>query len=143
MQSQPGTSPIGNVSLDRIRKGLQETPTLVVDTSSDLPRFRVFIVHYSLDLTVPWDPSDRVPDYVRPPRGLYHHEFLDTVTPEVFKAGVLYPGVDILGLARQLGKSLNREFRRRQEETIRKQIEEELRQLEAARKKAGGTHQHP
>jgi hypothetical protein len=138
MQAQTETPAVGNVSFERIRRGLADASSVISDTSSEIPRFRLLIEQYVIDLGVPWDAADLVPDYIRPPRGLYHHEFLDTVTPDEFKSGMLFPGVDVLGPATSLVNSLKSAHRRRQQEKIRKQIEEELRQLEAARKKAGG-----
>lgn len=122
------------VSLDRIRKGLGSTRPIRPEETGRVT-FRVIIDGFNVPLTRPWQGSDVLPRYVRPAHPLYHHEFLQMVTPEAFRAGVLYPGVDLLSLARALAGDTGRGTRRR-EAAVRRQIREELRRLIEAQTKA-------
>ena len=121
-------------SLERIRRGLLTPPAIEVPHATDPLRFRLTIEgQRPLLLLPPWDPSDAVPDYVRTGRPLYHHEFLQMVTPEDFRSGVLYPGVDLLGASQSLISGIRDAIQRRRQEAIRRRIKEELRLLEAAK----------
>jgi hypothetical protein len=129
-------SPARDPALEPLRAALHNPPPILVDTSGTTTRFRVTVEERGLRLPLPWLPDRAVANGVRPFRPLYHHEFLGEVTPDIFRSGVQYPtGVNVLSVLRALGNSLNRELRRREEQRIRKRIQEELRQLEAARKK--------
>ena len=103
-QAQP--APPAPVSLDRIRKGLENPPATVTVVSSnpDLPPiFRLEIRERPLPYEHLWE-RDWVPAYVRPTRGLYHHEFLEQVTPEIFRAVALHPCCPVLPLLNKLRK---------------------------------------
>jgi hypothetical protein len=85
-------------SLERVRRGLERPPSTIMIQSTDPsmpPIFRMEI----RDLPLPYDhlwERDGVPSYVRPTRGLYHHEFLDQVTPDFFRATSVYPCCPVL-----------------------------------------------
>jgi hypothetical protein len=134
-QTQDNSPASGDpTSLARIRRGLLITPVMDIHPAHDPVKFRVSIEGRRPLLVLPaWDPSDAVPDYVRTTRPLYHHEFLQMVTPEEFRSGVLYPGVDVLGPAQALISGIRDAIRRRREQAVRQRIKEELRLLEAAR----------
>ncbi len=59
------------------------------------PIFRLEIRDRPLPYDHLWE-RDWVPSYVRPTRGLYHHEFLDQVTPDFFRATSVYPCCPVL-----------------------------------------------
>lgn len=87
-----GTLP---VSLDRIRKALDETsaanaasdpnaPKLHVDVSK-VPVFRTQTASTGVPLSNIWDDGTGVGAYVRPANGLYDYEFKQMVTPDAVK----------------------------------------------------------
>jgi hypothetical protein len=131
---QPAPSVDDAVSLQRIRAGLH-APTLTIPATQEPLRYRVVIEGRRLRLVIPWDSSKdtAVPSYVRPSYLEPHYEFLRMVTPEEYRAGVLYPGADVLGPAAGLVKTLKQSARNRQIAAIRRQIADELRQIEEAK----------
>jgi hypothetical protein len=93
--SQPGAPP---VSLDRIRRGLEEpTPTVTVSSSNpDLPPvFRMEVNERQLEYEHLWL-RDFAPAYVRPTRPIDHHEFLEQVTPDLFRGTAMHPCCPVL-----------------------------------------------
>ncbi len=91
--TQTGSSDSLPVSLDRIRKALDETPTaaadaprpkLKVDTST-VPVFRTQTQGTTIRLTPVLDDGTNVGAYVRPPYGPYDYEFKQMVTPDAVK----------------------------------------------------------
>ena len=85
-------------SLERIRQGLEQPPATIMIQSADPnlpPIFRMEIRDRPLPYDHLWE-RDWVPAYVRPTRGLYHHEFLDQVTPDFFRATSVYPCCPVL-----------------------------------------------
>jgi len=85
-------------SLERIRQGLEQPPATIMIQSADPtmpPIFRMEIRDRPLPYDHLWE-RDWVPSYVRPTRGLYHHEFLDQVTPDFFRATSVYPCCPVL-----------------------------------------------
>jgi hypothetical protein len=67
-----------------------------------------------------------------------HHGFLESATPEEFRAATLYPiGVDLLPLANAVIKTIRKDMRARAEANARQAVKEELRLLLEAREKAG------
>jgi hypothetical protein len=104
-EAQP--APPAAVSLDRIRQGLESPPATVtvLSTSPDLPPvFRLEIRERPLPYEHLWK-RDWVPAYVKPTRGLYHHEFLAEVTPEIFRGVALHPCCPVLPLLNKLRKT--------------------------------------
>ena len=49
-----------------------------------------------------------MPSYVRPTRGLYHHEFLEQVTPDFFRATSVYPCCPVLPVVNFLRSKLGK-----------------------------------
>jgi hypothetical protein len=93
-QDQTGTGTLP-VSLDRIRKALDETnaahaasdpnaPKLHVDVSN-VPVFRTQTASTGIPLSSLWDDGTSVAAYIRPPNGLYDYEFKQMVTPDAVK----------------------------------------------------------
>lgn len=131
-------------SLDRIRARLAERPPitgppstpLLTTRPSDRPLFKVDIHGPSL---APWDWLDTgttVPAYVRPTSSPTHHEFLLGVTPEMFRGVAVHPyGVPVLSIGRAIANATRGALRRRQEANARREVQEALAALEAARKK--------
>jgi hypothetical protein len=95
-------------SLDRIRQGLEAPLTTVTVASSnpDTPLiFRLDVRDRPLPYEHLWQ-GDAVSAHVRPVRGLTHHEFLEQVTPDFFRATSMYPCCPVLPLINLLAKKL-------------------------------------
>ncbi|HSL23137.1 MAG TPA: hypothetical protein VK886_16520 [Vicinamibacterales bacterium] len=132
----PRPDPAAGSSLARIREGLRHPPVLEIPDLTDQVRFRVTVEGLRPLLVSPaWDPAGVVPDYVRSARPLYHHEFLQMVTPEEFRAGALYPGMSVSGIAQALVGGIREDIRRARQEAIRRQVKEELRRFLEEQKK--------
>jgi hypothetical protein len=138
LQSQtpaaPAPTPSLPVSLERIRKGLEEPPVVTVVTTEPgmPPRYRV-TVQEKLDLERLWREDLPVPAFVRPSRGLTHHEFLGTVTPELFRGTAQHPCCDVLPAIESLVSAINRARRTRAESRARREVRKALEELERAR----------
>jgi hypothetical protein len=89
-----------------------------------------------LPVAARWEEPDVLPSDVRSARPLYHREFLEMVTPEGFRGGTLYPGLDVFPLMQALAGEVRQANRRRREEAIRRRIREELRHIIEAQTKA-------
>ena len=125
--------------LARIRKALVELPALETRQveRGDRPVFRLSVIGRKPDQPL-WNDWWVVPSYVRPPMSPYHYEFLGQVTPESFRASVLYPGapttpfgdvgiaVPLVPIFEATAKGIARLNRRRREQAAR----EEMRALE-------------
>ena len=97
-------------SLERIRQGLEQPPATITIQSADPnlpPIFRMEIRDRPLPYDHLWT-RDWVPSYVRPTRGLYHHEFLDQVTPDFFRATSVYPCCPVLPVVNFLRGTLGK-----------------------------------
>ena len=97
-QATPPPEPAPAVSLDRIRRALEEPPSTVTVLSSDPtlpPVFRMDIKQRPLPYQHLWQ-GDYTSAHVRPVRGLTHHEFLEQVTPDFFRATSMYPCCPVL-----------------------------------------------
>jgi hypothetical protein len=100
--------PAPAVSLERLRRGLESPPATVTVPSSDPnlpPTFRLEVRERPLPYEHLWQ-GDWASAHVRPFRGLTHHEFLEQVTPDIFRGGVLYPCCDVLPAINLLLKAL-------------------------------------
>jgi hypothetical protein len=126
-------------SVARIQRELaRPLPAQPVQSSAAV--FRVRIEARPIKMSVPWDPANDtvVPAYIRPKIPLYHFEFLQAVTPEAFRAGVLFPiSIDVLPAVDIIVDAVRESHRRRQEERARREVDEALKRLLEARKKAG------
>jgi hypothetical protein len=125
-------------SLDRIRKGL-ETPvaTVTVESSNpDVPLiFRLEVRERPLPYEHLWQ-GDAVSAHVRPVRGLTHHEFLEQVTPDLFRATSMYPCCPVLPVINLLAKKLKTKERAqaRARAEVKKALKEYQDALAAERK---------
>ncbi|MGH9313362.1 MAG: hypothetical protein ACRD09_00545 [Vicinamibacterales bacterium] len=124
------------VSVERLQRELAKPAP---ETPVKIPHvFRVTIEGRSMRFPAPWDPANDtvVPSYVRPQMSIDHYEFLMAVTPQEFRAGVLYKiAIPVLPAAAQVVDAIRAAIRRRQEERARREVDEALRQLLEARKK--------
>ena len=99
--------PASAVSLDRIRRGLEEPLSTVTVLSTDPtlpPIFRMDIKERPLPYEHLWQ-GDSISAHVRPVRGLTHHEFLEQVTPDLFRSTSMYPCCPVLPLLAKLRKT--------------------------------------
>jgi hypothetical protein len=129
-------------SLDRIRKGL-ETPVATVTVESSTPDvpliFRLEVRERPLPYEHLWH-GDAVSAHVRPVRGLTHHEFLEQVTPDLFRSTSMYPCCPVLPLLaklRKTGPDKNAEAK------ARLQVKKELQELLESNERSGGANQTP
>jgi hypothetical protein len=121
--------------MERLRKALAETPAIVLTPplSSEGPVFRVTIHGPRPDPPV-WDAWSTVPSYIRPPMRLYSHEFMERVTPEIFRAQTLYPlGVPVVPLLGFVGKQIGTAQRRAAEGRARDEVRRALEVFAACR----------
>ena len=130
--------PAPAVSLDRIRRGLEEPPSTVTVLSTDPtlpPVFRMDIKERPLPYEHLWQ-GDFVSAHVRPVRGLTHHEFLEQVTPDFFRATSMYPCCPVLPVIKLLAKKLNTKegAQARAREEVKKALKEYQDALAAERK---------
>jgi hypothetical protein len=134
-QGSPEPSP---AALQRIRDAVGR-PGFDLDKAPDAPVFRVYIRERLPPPERLWTDETLVPPYVRTRAPAYHHEFLESGTPEEFRGGTLYPiGVDVIALTNTVIKAIRKEMRERAEANARQAVKEELRLLLEAREKAGG-----
>jgi hypothetical protein len=95
------------VSLERVRRGLEEPPATLTILSSDPnlpPVFRLEVRERPLAVENLWK-RDWVPPYVQPSRTYYHQEFLASVTPDLFRSTAMYPCCDVGPLLRLFKKT--------------------------------------
>lgn len=156
------------VSLDRIRKALDEkpaaagaegaTPKLKIDTTS-VPTFRTQTASTNIRLTNYFDDGTGVGAYVRPPNGPYDYEFKQMVTPDAVKGcGRLTQAECVQSFANQAATALLWNYatqKRRpavpsvppppdpETQRIRAQIQQELLDQQAAASTAATTPSKP
>jgi len=131
-------------SLDRIRARLAELPLFTEPPATapfstvpgDRPLFRVLVQGPGLP---PWDWLDTgttIPGYIRPTMPPTHHEFLMSVTPEVFRGATVHPvGVPVLSIVRAIADATRGPIRRHKEARARQEVQEALAAFEASRTK--------
>jgi len=128
------------VSLDRIREGLQREPVLTLDfLDPTIPLFRTSVTEKGLKLEDYWKigPDTAVSRDVRPSfASMWHHEFLSMTTPKqqiaasafgIFGNPIHPVGPPVLPIAKAIKGLLSNAERGR----IKRQIQEELKQIEA------------
>ena len=126
-------------SIARIQRELAK-PLPAQPVQSSAAVFRVRVEARPIRMLPPWDPANDtiVLAYIRPKIPLYHYEFLQAVTPEAFRAGVLFPiSVDVLPAIEKIADAIRAAHRRRQAQRAKMEVDEALKQLVEARKKAG------
>jgi len=108
------------VSLERVRRGLEQPPATLTILSSDPnlpPVFRLEVRERPLAVENLWQ-RDWVPAYVQPFRTYYHQEFLAGVTPELFRSTAMHPCCNVgplLRLFQKKGASKSAETKARRE----------------------------
>lgn len=89
--------------LQRIRRQLEaSSPLRDTAEATEQPTFRISISEESVDIRRFWGQPDAVSPWVRPSGGLWHHEYVDMVTPDAFKGyGAIFTNGQKAGLATQ------------------------------------------
>jgi hypothetical protein len=129
----PTAEPIPATSLERIRQALEEPQTTVTIVSNDPslpPVFRMDIERRPLPFEHLWQ-GDYASAHVRPLRGLTHHEFLEQVTPDFFRATSMYPCCPVLPALRLLRAKLG-PTRRESEAKARAEVKKALKEFQDA-----------
>ncbi len=112
-------------SLEQIRRNLERVSTLSAPPT--VPIFRVNITEPWLILDPPWRDDGLVPPYVHPQKPIYHHEFLESVTPEVFRGGTLFAtGVPLMPAIDATRKAIARSVRSYRHDRAREQVRRDL-----------------
>ena len=140
--------PADSAQLARIRRALDDQPPAIAVAAGspvrDGPVFRVTVHGRTADRPL-WENWATVPSYIRPSYPLYHNEFLTQVTPEFFRASVLYPGypttpyggvgvaVSLVPLFEAAAKGMAKMNRRRQEASAREEVRQALEEVLACR----------
>jgi hypothetical protein len=128
------------VSLDRIREGIQRDPKLKIDfLDPNIPLFRVSVHEKGLKLEDYWKigPDTAVSRDVRPPfASTLHNEFLNMTTPKQQIAASAFglfgnPTMPLGPPVLAIGSALKKVFSNAERGRIRRQIQEELKQIEA------------
>ena len=124
-------------ALERVRRRL-ERPAFDTVVDPEGPVFRVYVRERPLPPESLWTEETLRPSYVKTRFPLTHHEFLETVTPEEFRAATLYPiGVEVISLVDGAIKAVRKGMRERAETRARELVQQELKRLLEAREKAG------
>ena len=120
--------------LERIRRALAEPPAITVTSAPrEGPVFRVTILGPKSDRPV-WEERSAVPSYIRPSMPIYQYEFLQKVTPELFRGATLHPvGVPMVPLLESLRKQIGTALRKSAEARAREELRLALEQLLACR----------
>ena len=135
-------------ALERVRKALAEPPPVLTieapDFDADTRIIRVKVRAWRFEFPI-WHEDSVVPPYVRPVMPPVHFEFLQEVTPEFFRASVLYPGypmtpyggvgfaVPVVPVVEALNKRIKSLKKRSDERAARDEVREALARLEACR----------
>jgi hypothetical protein len=142
LQTQPAAQPPApatdtmGVSLDRIRRELQTSEVTIRSAEPGLPPvFRVEVIDRFLRYEHLWKDDGLTPEYVRPSRGLVHHEFLNQVTPDLFRGVALHPCCDVLPLLGLVKDGIGKMKRSIDEGRARKEVRESLAELMRQREK--------
>jgi hypothetical protein len=122
-------------SLDRIRARLAEPPAITAPPtrllfSTSAQGKPLFQVHIQGPQMSPWDWLDdgtTIPAYVHPTYPPTHHEFLLSVTPEMFRGVSVHPyGVPVLSIGRAIAKATRGRIRRFKEARATREVQEAL-----------------
>jgi hypothetical protein len=129
-----------SAELERIRKSLAAPPTLTTQAHAGedgRPVFRLSVRGWRFAHAA-WHDDTTVPLYVRPSMPPVHFEFLYQVTPEFFRASVLFPGapstpyggvglgIPLVPVFEKLGKAMKARNRRIAEEAAREDVRHAL-----------------
>ena len=127
-------------ALDRIRARLAEPPPMTLPPPvslfqrrpTDRPLFQVHI-EGERPLLGPGDWLDdgtSVPTYVRPTYTLTHHEFMLSVTPELFRGASVHPCcIPVLSIYRAIAPVVRGQIKKGKEARARREVDDALSQL--------------
>jgi hypothetical protein len=138
LQGQPPApaTPSVPVSLERIRRGLEAPDVTIRRTDPGLPPlFRIDVQERFLRYEHLWKDESITPAFVRPSRGLVHHEFLEQVTPDLFRGTALHPCCDLLPLVTSAWDKLRRAKHARDESKARQEVQRALAEFMRDRRK--------
>jgi hypothetical protein len=113
-------------TLERIRRRLESPPATVTIPSSDPnrpPVFRLEVRERPLPYEHLWQ-GDYASAHIRPIRGLTHHEFLEQVTPDLFRATAMYPCCDVLPAINFLRKKVKSDGQAKARREVQKALKE-------------------
>jgi hypothetical protein len=122
--------------LERIRKALDSQPAMTTEAGTDEAGRPIFRMNVRAPKAIEpvWDNWTNVPSYIRPWLRGYHHEFMEMVTPEEFRAGTLYPvGIPVVTLLELLDTRIATSHRKSQEARAREEVRQALAELVACR----------
>lgn len=104
-QADPPPDP--PVSIERIKARLENPGITIKAPPPAEPVFRVQVRERELQFAPLWEDRSMVPAYVQPRMPIAHYEFLKMVTPEEFRAGMLYPCcVDLVPVFEYVGDQI-------------------------------------
>ncbi len=128
------------ISLDRIRERLEHEPVFSLNLLRAL-NIPVFRVEQRSDLVFKVDPKwwtdDDVGSYVRPTVNRWHYDFMKMVNPNLPTGYGPGSGVDVLPAIQSAIVGIRHAFQERERARVRQQIQDELRDIDDARRKAG------
>jgi hypothetical protein len=128
------------ISLDRIREQLDREPAFSLNLlrALDIPIFRV---EQRSDLVFKVDPNwwkeDDVGPYVRPTVNRWHYDFMKMVNPDLPTGYGPGSGVEVLPAIQAVFASIRHASQERERARVRQEIQDELRVINEARRKAG------
>ena len=130
--TQASPTPPDAATLEKIRESIATPPAVEVPSEVRMlvpqkhrrPTFRLTVEEETPRPL--WEEDPVVPSYVRTQRPAYHHEYLAMVTPEAFRAGTLYPGMNVLPAIEEFFDSIGDELKERRQEQVRRKIRKEL-----------------
>ena len=119
------------ISVDRIRRELEDPPNTPILDDLNRPRFRLTVQGEWLVGLPPWVPPDPVvPGWIQPSMARSHFEYLRMSVPEAFRRSALYP----MGVTTNVGAAwggIQQSIRDRRARKTREEIAEELRRIDA------------
>jgi hypothetical protein len=128
------------ISLDRIREQLDREPAFSLNLLRALG-IPIFRVEQRSDLVFRVDPNwwkdDDVGPYVRPTVNRWHYDFMKMVNPDLPTGYGPGGGVDVLPAIRSVFASIRQGSQERERARVRQEIQDELRAINDARRKAG------
>jgi len=127
------------ISLDRIREQLAREPLLSANLlrALNIPTFRTETRSEIFKPDPNWWKDDNVGSYVRPTVNKWQYDFMKMTNPNVPTGYGPGSGVDVLPAVRSVFSGIKHAFQDREAARVRQQIQDELRQINEARRAAG------
>lgn len=130
IETQPAVPPPLPVSLERIRRGLEErTDRLDPPAPTSTPRYRVHVLGMAPPPERVWEERTLTPAFVRPTRDLYQHELLAQVTPDLFKSTSMHPCCPVLPAVEFVVDQVKGMVRSYQQKRARREVQNALREF--------------